>query len=97
MLAVAAQVVAAVKSGKLEHVFVIGGCDGAEKGRGYYAQLAAALPKSTMVLTLGCAKCEFFLGFFCVRVGLCVCLSLLRTHFDAAARTIITRAPPTHH
>ena len=33
-----------------------GGCDGAEKSRKYYSQLGSSLPKSTLILTLGCAK-----------------------------------------
>ncbi|KAI8467520.1 MAG: hybrid-cluster protein [Monoraphidium minutum] len=56
ILGVAGAVIDAVKTGKLEHVFLIGGCDGAEKSRSYYSQLGKSLPQSTMILTLGCAK-----------------------------------------
>ncbi|GBF96263.1 hydroxylamine reductase [Raphidocelis subcapitata] len=56
ILAVADQVIDAIKTGKLEHIFLIGGCDGAEKSRKYYSQLGSSLPASTMILTLGCAK-----------------------------------------
>lgn len=56
ILSVADQVIDAVKTGKLEHVFLIGGCDGAEKSRKYYSQLGSSLPQSTLILTLGCAK-----------------------------------------
>lgn len=39
-----------------------GGCDGAEKSRAYYSQLGKALPSSTMILTLGCAKVRIAMG-----------------------------------
>jgi hydroxylamine reductase len=35
---------------------LIGGCDGAEPGRNYYAKFAAATPPSSVILTLGCGK-----------------------------------------
>jgi len=35
---------------------VIGGCDGAESGRNYYTEYAAATPRDSLVLTLGCGK-----------------------------------------
>ncbi len=50
----------AVKSGKLEHIFVIGGCDGSEPQRKYYDKLARLMPTNTMVLTLGCGKYRIF-------------------------------------
>lgn len=56
ILSLADQVVAAVKAGKLKHFFVIGGCDGAESGRNYYSEYAAATPRDSLVLTLGCGK-----------------------------------------
>jgi len=56
VLGVAGTVIDAVKSGAIRHFFLIGGCDGAEAGRNYYTDLAAALPKDTMCLTLGCGK-----------------------------------------
>ena len=49
-------VLAAVESGQLEHVFVIGGCDGAEPGRNYYLDYATSTPQSSIILTLGCGK-----------------------------------------
>jgi hydroxylamine reductase (hybrid-cluster protein) len=60
VLGVAGQVVDAVKTGKLEHIFLIGGCDGSEPQRKYYANLAKAMPTNTMVLTLGCGKYRIF-------------------------------------
>lgn len=56
LISLADQIVAAVKAGKLKHFFVIGGCDGAEPGRNYYARYAAATPKDSVVLTVGCGK-----------------------------------------
>ena len=56
ILSLAGQVVEAVKAGKLKHFFLVGGCDGAEPGRNYYSQFAAAAPKESLVLTLGCGK-----------------------------------------
>jgi hydroxylamine reductase len=48
--------VAAVKAKKLNHFFLIGGCDGAEAGRNYFTDYAAATPPDSVVLTLGCGK-----------------------------------------
>jgi hydroxylamine reductase len=35
---------------------VVGGCDGAEAGRNYFSDFAAAAPKDSFILTLGCGK-----------------------------------------
>jgi hydroxylamine reductase len=56
LLGLADKIVAAVKTGKLRHFFVIGGCDGAESGRNYYSEFARLTPKDSLVLTLGCGK-----------------------------------------
>ena len=56
ILAHAETVVNAVKSGEIKHFFVIGGCDGAEPGRNYFADYAQHTPKESLVLTLGCGK-----------------------------------------
>lgn len=53
---VAGPIIDAVKQGKLQRFFVIGGCDGAEPGRNYYAEYAANTPKDSLILTLGCGK-----------------------------------------
>ena len=52
----AATIVDAVKTGKINHFFVIGGCDGAEKGRNYFSDYAKATPPDSFILTLGCGK-----------------------------------------
>jgi hydroxylamine reductase len=49
-------VVAAVKSGDLKNIFVIGGCDGTESARSYFGDLAKAAPQDSLILTLGCGK-----------------------------------------
>ena len=43
------QVVDAVQTGKLSHIFLVGGCDGHEPQRDYYSKLGQVLPKDTMV------------------------------------------------
>jgi hydroxylamine reductase len=56
ILGLADKVVDAVKTGAIKHFFLIGGCDGAERGRNYFTQYAEALPDDTIILTLGCGK-----------------------------------------
>ena len=59
VLSVADKVVEAVKSGDIEHFFMIGGCDGAKPGRNYYTELAEKTPDNTIMMTLGCNKFRF--------------------------------------
>jgi hydroxylamine reductase len=59
ILSVAGTVIDAVKSGKLRHFFLIGGCDGAKPGRNYYTEFAEAVPKDCVILTLACGKYRF--------------------------------------
>ncbi len=59
VLNVADQVVAAVKEKAIRHFFLIGGCDGSKVGRNYYTELAQALPKDCVILTLACGKYRF--------------------------------------
>lgn len=56
ILGLAGAIVQAVKEGKIRRFFVIGGCDGAEVGRNYFADYAQATPPDTFILTLGCGK-----------------------------------------
>jgi hydroxylamine reductase len=60
VLGVADKVIEAVKTGALNHFFLIGGCDGARPGRNYYTEFAEATPKDSIILTLGCGKYRFF-------------------------------------
>lgn len=59
VLALADQVVEAVKSGAIKKFVVMAGCDGRTKSREYYAKFARALPKDTVILTAGCAKYKY--------------------------------------
>jgi hydroxylamine reductase len=59
VLGVADKVVAAVKSGALKHIFLVGGCDGAKLGRDYYTEFVEKAPKDTIILTLACGKFRF--------------------------------------
>ncbi len=56
---VADKIVEAVKSGKITKFYVMGGCDGRNKDREYYTNFAKNLPKSSVILTAGCAKYRY--------------------------------------
>jgi hydroxylamine reductase len=59
VLALAPQIVDAVKTGAIKRFFVMAGCDGRMKNRNYYTDFAKALPKDTVILTAGCAKYKY--------------------------------------
>lgn len=59
VLALADQIVDAVKSGAIKKFVVMAGCDGRSKSRDYYTEFAKALPKDTVILTAGCAKYKY--------------------------------------
>ena len=59
VLALADKVVDAVKSGAIKKFFVMAGCDGRMKSRGYYTEFAEKLPRDTVILTAGCAKYRY--------------------------------------
>ena len=59
VLALADKVVAAVKSGAIKRFIVMAGCDGRQKGRNYYTEVAEQLPKDTIIMTAGCAKYRY--------------------------------------
>jgi len=59
VLSVADKVIDAVKSGKIRHFFLVGGCDGAKSGRNYYAEFARKVPQDCVILTLACGKYRF--------------------------------------
>ena len=58
-LALADKVVDAVKSGAIKRFVVMAGCDGRQKNRSYYTEVAENLPKDTVILTAGCAKYRY--------------------------------------
>jgi hydroxylamine reductase len=59
VLALADKVVEAVKSGTIKRFIVMAGCDGRQKSRSYYTEVAENLPKDTVILTAGCAKYRY--------------------------------------
>ena len=59
VLALADDIVTAVKSGAIRKFVVMAGCDGRMKSRNYYTDFAKALPQDTVILTAGCAKFKY--------------------------------------
>lgn len=59
VLSAAGTVIEAIKKGALRHIFLVGGCDGARKGRNYYTEFVKQTPPDTAVLTLACGKYRF--------------------------------------
>ncbi len=59
VLGAADQVLAAIETGALRRFVVMAGCDGRHKERGYYTEVAQALPEDTIILTAGCAKYRY--------------------------------------
>ena len=52
VLGMAGTIVDLVKSGKINHFFFIGGCDGAERERTYFRDLAKATPNDSVIVRL---------------------------------------------
>ena len=59
LMAAAPAVIEQVKAGNIRHFFLIGGCDGDKSQRSYYTDLAKAVPKDALILTLACGKFRF--------------------------------------
>ena len=59
VISLADTIIDKVKSGKIKHFFLIGGCDGAKIGRNYYTDFAKSVPKDSVILTLACGKYRF--------------------------------------
>ncbi|WP_028584328.1 hydroxylamine reductase [Desulfogranum mediterraneum] len=59
VLALADKVVDAVKSGAIKRFVVMAGCDGRQKGRQYFTEVAEKLPQDAVILTAGCAKYRY--------------------------------------
>jgi len=59
VFALADKVVDAVKSGAIKRFVVMAGCDGRQKSRNYYTEVAEQLPADTVILTAGCAKYRY--------------------------------------
>lgn len=58
-LALADKIVAAVKSGAIKRFIVMAGCDGRQKTRSYFTEVAEKLPNDAVILTAGCAKYRY--------------------------------------
>ncbi|MBN2060855.1 MAG: hydroxylamine reductase [Deltaproteobacteria bacterium] len=59
VMALADKVIDAVKSGAIKRFVVMAGCDGRQKARSYFTEVAENLPKDTVILTAGCAKYRY--------------------------------------
>jgi hydroxylamine reductase len=59
VLALADKVIDAVKSGAIKRFVVMAGCDGRQKSRGYFTEVAEELPTDAVILTAGCAKYRY--------------------------------------
>ena len=59
VLGLADKIISLVKAGKIRHFFLVGGCDGAKKGRSYYTEFVQKVPQDCVVLTIGCGKYRF--------------------------------------
>ena len=56
ILGAAGTIIEEIKKGNITRFFLIGGCDGFEGQRSYYTDLVKNIPKTGVVLTLGCGK-----------------------------------------
>ncbi|MEH0022112.1 MAG: hydroxylamine reductase [Desulfobacter sp.] len=59
VLALADKVVDAVKAGAIKRFVVMAGCDGRQKNRNYFTEVAEKLPQDAVILTAGCAKYRY--------------------------------------
>ncbi len=59
VLALADKVIEAVRSGVIRRFVVMAGCDGRQRAREYFTEVAAELPPDTVILTAGCAKYRY--------------------------------------
>ncbi len=59
VISVADKVVEAVRSGQVNHFFLVGGCDGSKPGRGYFREFVESTPSDSVVFTLACGKYRF--------------------------------------
>ncbi len=59
VLSLADAIVKAVKSGAIRRFVVMAGCDGRQKSREYFTEVAQTLPPDTVILTAGCAKYRY--------------------------------------
>ncbi len=48
-----------LKKSKIKHIFIVGGCDGANVGRNYYTEFVKKIPDNSLILTYACGKYRF--------------------------------------
>ncbi len=72
VLAIAPEIIEAVKAGKIRRFFTIAGCDAPTKGRDYYRELATSLPQDCVLLTTSCGKFRFNDVDFGLVPGTCI-------------------------
>lgn len=53
------KVAGAMADGDINHIFVIGGCDGLGENRQFYTDIAHRIPPDSVILTYGCCKFRF--------------------------------------
>ena len=59
VMSVADKVIEAVKNGDIKQFVVMAGCDGRQRTREYYTDIAEGLPQDNIILTAGCAKYRY--------------------------------------
>lgn len=59
VLSIADKTIETIKNKKINHIFLVGGCDGARPGRNYYTEFVKKAPKDSIILTLACGKYRF--------------------------------------
>ncbi len=59
VMSVADKVIDAVKSGAIKQFVVMAGCDGRQRSRQYYTDIAEGLPQDHVIMTAGCAKYRY--------------------------------------
>lgn len=59
VLKLADRIIEAVKSGAVKRFVVMAGCDGRQKARNYFTEVAEGLTRNTIILTAGCAKYRY--------------------------------------
>ena len=59
VVSLADTIVENVKDGSIKQFVVMAGCDGRQKGRSHYTEVAEELPQEAIILTAGCAKYRY--------------------------------------
>ncbi len=59
VISVADRIVDLLHDGKIKHIFIVGGCDGAKIGRNYYTEFVRKIPSDSLILTYACGKYRF--------------------------------------